>query len=316
MLLCLAAMLPLYATPHYEELARKLVDHIPAQDEPVRMAVVTFTLPENKEGLDGAEYVQDELEFELGRDKRVKLVAREDLATLEKEWDFQEGAMADPKTRAEQCKVAGIDFLVRGRVIAQKSGEVCIFAQLLSVSDGTMFTERVSWMPASAAPAASAPQPPPQVVYQPVPQPAPTRVETPQAGYYASDTTVRELVRRHMALGDSLNYEAMVNAYASRITNYADGTSQSFTDFYRASVEYASKWRSRNYDITAIAYSGNTIEVQMLYTCTRQNGKVFRGFSKATLHVDAYGRIDAVGDNSSKAAMPSFSPGMRVISPY
>ena len=168
---CLAAALPLFAAPQYEELAKKLMAHIPQQDTPVRMAVVKFAIPDDKKNLDGAEYVKDELEIELGRDSRVKLITRTDLSALEKEWNFQEGEMADPKTQAEQSKVAGIDVLVRGRVVAQASGEVCIFAELLRVSDGSIAKEKVSWMPAGAQPAPTV-QPAPQPPVQPAPLPA------------------------------------------------------------------------------------------------------------------------------------------------
>ena len=158
LLWCLAAALPLQAAAQYEELAKKLISHIPQQDTPVRMAVVKFALPEDKKGLGGAEYVKDELEIELGRDSRVKLITRTDLSALEKEWNFQEGEMADPQTSARQSKVAGIDVLVRGRVVVQDSGELCVFAELLNVADGSIAKEKVSWMPAAAQSAAPAPQ--------------------------------------------------------------------------------------------------------------------------------------------------------------
>lgn len=142
------------------------------------MAVIKFTLPDDKKGLDGAEYVKDELEVELGRDSRIKLITRTDLSALEKEWSFQEGEMADPQTQTQQSKVAGIDVLVRGRVVVQDSGEVCIFAELLNVADGAISKERVSWMPAAARPAAPALQP----VNQPAPQPAYQPQAVPPAG--------------------------------------------------------------------------------------------------------------------------------------
>ncbi|MDO4954409.1 MAG: ankyrin repeat domain-containing protein [Akkermansia sp.] len=168
LLVGLVAVLPLQAAAQYEELAKKLISHIPQQGSPVRMAVVKFTLPEDKKGLGGAEYVKDELEVELGRDSRIKLITRTDLEALEKEWSFQEGEMADPQTQTQQSKVAGIDVLVRGRVVVQDSGEICIFAELLNVADGAISKERVSWMPATAQSAAPALQP----VNQPAPQPA------------------------------------------------------------------------------------------------------------------------------------------------
>ncbi|MDO4954408.1 MAG: ankyrin repeat domain-containing protein [Akkermansia sp.] len=198
------AVLPLQAAAQYEELAKKLISHIPQQDSPVRMSVVKFTLPEDKKGLGGAENIKDELEVELGRDSRIKLITRTDLEALEKEWNFQEGEMADPQTQAQQSKVAGIDVLVRGRVALRESGEVCVYAELLNVADGAISKEKVSWMPDGAQPA-------PQPVYQPAPQPQvqPATLPPPSSPNGGDNSDLQPLIDR-MA---SLNCKHASSAY-------------------------------------------------------------------------------------------------------
>lgn len=174
LLLAAASMLPLHAAGHYEELAQKLLTHIPQQAAPVRVAVGEFTLPEDGKGLPSAADVKDELEVELGRDSRVQLVSTANIGALGKgEGSSQDGAMANPDTQAGQStKVDGVDALVRGRVTLRENGEICIFAELMQVSNGIISKEKVSWMPAAAQPA---PAPAPQAIYQSAPQPAPVQ---------------------------------------------------------------------------------------------------------------------------------------------
>ena len=230
--LLLVTILPLQAGLQYEELAHKLLAHLPQQGEPVRLAVVRFAIPEDTKGLNGAENVVDELEIALGQDNRVTLVTRTNLTALEKEWNFQEGALADPQTQAEQCKIAGIDVLVRGRVVLQEGGEVCIFAELVNVSNGTISKEKVSWMPptAPAAAPAPAPQPAPQptttIIYQPVPQPVyqpapqPVYQPAPQPSY---QPTYAPISRRSMSSEDRrVMLQRAGKARASSQTSYAD----------------------------------------------------------------------------------------------
>lgn len=169
LLLATAGMLPLYAAGHYEELAQKLLTHIPQQAAPVRVAVQDFTFPEDKKGLPSAEDVKDELEVELGRDSRVQLVSGMGIgAQGNGQGSSPGGAMANPDTQAGQSRVDGVDALVRGRVSLRENGEICIFAELMQVADGTISKEKVSWMPAAAQPATAPEQ---QPVYQPAPQP-------------------------------------------------------------------------------------------------------------------------------------------------
>lgn len=174
LLLAAAGMLPLHAAGHYEELAQKLLTHIPQQAAPVRVAVQDFTLPEDKKGLPSAEDVKDELEVELGRDSRVQLVSSESIGAQGKgEGSSQEGAPANPDSQAGQSKVDGVDALVRGRVSLRENGEICIFAELMQVSSGAISKEKVSWTPAAAQPdPAPVPQ---QPGYQPAPRPAPVQ---------------------------------------------------------------------------------------------------------------------------------------------
>lgn len=234
LLLCLAASLSLYAAPQYEELATKLLTHIPQQDSPVRLSVVRFAIPDDTKGLDGAEYVKDELEIELGRDKRVMLITRTDLNALEKEWNFQEGALADPKTQAEQTKIAGIDVLVRGRVVLQGNGEVCVFAELVNVSNGAISKEKVSWMPAGAKPAAPqpAPQPAPQVIYQPAPQPVyqpapqPVYQPAPSPSYGGNNSGLQAVIRHLSSLAPSKKADrTYINKLLSLLLRVQNGTS-------------------------------------------------------------------------------------------
>ncbi|MDO4954410.1 MAG: hypothetical protein Q4E43_04655, partial [Akkermansia sp.] len=175
LLSALVLPLPLQAASHYEELAQKLLSHLPEQSSPMRLGVVNFSFPEDRKGLSDAEDVKDEMEVALGNDRRVKLISRTALHALEQEWNFQEGDLANPETKAVLSKVEGIDALVRGKVSLRENGEICIFAELMQVSNGAiMAKEKVSWIPAGAQPASPPqPAPQPQPVYQPAPQPQP-----------------------------------------------------------------------------------------------------------------------------------------------
>ncbi len=130
------------------------------------------------------------------------------------------------------------------------------------------------------------------------------------SAFQLTEATAGEIVRQYLHAGDTLESAAMAAVYADLITNLTDGTVQTREENLKESLDYASRWPVRRYDVAAVAYSGNTIEVQMRYTCTNVKGKTVRGFSKATLRVDAAGKIDGVADESSLKAMPAFSAGM------
>lgn len=194
MLLALLVSFPLQAAQQYEELAKKLLSHIPQQGAPVRMAVVEFKLPEDKKSLDGAEYVQDELEIELGRDSRVTLITRTDLQTIQEEKEFQESGLVD----SGPSQVAGIDVQVRGHVEVLSSGEVCVFAELVNVADGAISKEKVSWMPAHPRPAAhAAPTPAAPAVPGAVPE---QQTPAPTAGAAVDDMLRKALMQNDIPL--------------------------------------------------------------------------------------------------------------------
>ena len=159
----LAASLPLHAGRQYEELAKKILTHIPQQAKPVHLSILDFKIPEDKNGLDGAQHVKDELEIELGRDSRVKLITSTHLESPKAEWDSEGQETATPESQAKQAMVGEIDVLVGGYVSVEANGEVCIYAELMNVGDGSISKEKVSWMPVSARPA-----PEPQPAYIPV----------------------------------------------------------------------------------------------------------------------------------------------------
>ena len=77
---------------------------------------------------------------------------------------------------------------------------------------------------------------------------------------------------------------------------------------------FIKRWPIRNYTVLAVARRGNTVEAQVRYHCS-DNVKTAKGYTLFIMEVDDNGRIQGLGEKTSKNSPPSFSSGMTEV-PY
>ncbi len=76
---------------------------------------------------------------------------------------------------------------------------------------------------------------------------------------------------------------------------------------------FINRWPIRNYTVLAVARRGNTVEAQVRYHCS-DNVKNAKGYTLFIMEVDDNGRIQGLGEKTSKKSPPAFSSGMKVVS--
>lgn len=120
----------------FTKLADDLTVLIPSGKPSVRLGVGNFLYQNTEMMSPFSMKIRDEMEIKLGKKNGVEMVARDRLADLENEAEFQKSyALVEPGSKVGKLKVKGIEGIVRGRFYVEGSS-VVVYAEVVWLPDG------------------------------------------------------------------------------------------------------------------------------------------------------------------------------------